>query len=68
MLMKVIDPGHKIDVSDKLKTEMSNAMTQTHCVNTTTKRSKRKSVEKMCKFISVSAQHHKDHATSEMSS
>lgn len=31
MFMKVIGPGHKIEVSDKLKTEMSNAMmTQTH--------------------------------------
>lgn len=29
--MKVIDPSHKIEVSDKLKIEMTNAMmTQTH--------------------------------------
>lgn len=40
MFMKVIGPGHKIDVLDKLKTEMSNAMTQTHRVNTATKTSK----------------------------
>lgn len=34
MFMKVIGPSHKIEVSDKLKTEMSNAMvTQRHCVN-----------------------------------
>lgn len=31
MFLKVIGPGHKIDVLDKLKTEMSNVMTQTHC-------------------------------------
>lgn len=43
MFMRVIGPGHKIEVSDKLKTEMSKAvMTQTHCVNRTTKCSKRK--------------------------
>lgn len=31
MFMKVIGPGHKTEVSDKLKIEMSNAtMTQTH--------------------------------------
>lgn len=31
MFLKVIGPGHKIEVSDKLKTEMSNGMmTQTH--------------------------------------
>lgn len=35
--MKVIGPGRKIDVSDTLKSEMSDAMTQTHCANTTTK-------------------------------
>lgn len=68
MFMKVIGPGHKIDFANKLKTEMSDAMTQTHCVNTATKRSKRKSGGKMCKFISDSVQHHKDHSTSEMSS
>lgn len=27
MFMKVIGPGHKIDVLDKLKTEMSKAVT-----------------------------------------
>ena len=43
MFMKVIGLSHKIEVSDKLKTEMSNVMmTQTHCVNKTTKCSKRK--------------------------
>lgn len=36
--------SHKIEVPDKLKIEMSNAMmmTQIHCVNKTTKCSKRK--------------------------
>lgn len=43
MRMKVIGPSHKTEVSDKLKAEMSNTMmTQTHCVNKTTERSKRK--------------------------
>lgn len=55
MVMKLIGPGHKIEVADKLKTEMSNAMmTQTHCVNKMTKCSKRK-LEKTCEFVSISA-------------
>lgn len=56
MFIKVIGPSHKTEVSGKLKAEMSNAMmTQTHCVNKTTERSKRKQAEKVCESASISA-------------
>lgn len=54
--IKVIGPSHKTEVSGPLKAEMSNAMmTQTHCVNKTTERSKRKRAEKVCEPVSISA-------------